>query len=328
MPIGLAWHTIVLFVGLVALAPTRLGDLSAHPQPVADYAEAIARIASRQDAEAELVATGGRSILLAHGGRTARAVVLFHGLTDSPLQFLPFAERLFQGGDNVYVPRLPHHGELAGNVAAMARLTAKELRDLADGAVDVARGLGDTVVVAGLSAGGTIAAWIGQNRPDVQRVVLIAPALEVTHVPPMLHGAVLRLALRVPNVSRAAPRDSTAPDREPGWATHAVAQTLKLGIAVRDAADARTPEAREMSFLLNANDHTVAAGATLELARRWLRGGRSVRVYELPDSLRLPHDVIDPRHPGGNPDVVYPVLAALVGGAAPPTWVAELLSRK
>ena len=33
------------------------------------------------------------------------------------------------------------------------------------------------VYVAGLSAGGTLSAWIAQNRTEVPRAVLIAPAL-------------------------------------------------------------------------------------------------------------------------------------------------------
>jgi len=318
MPIGVSWHAVVLLFGLLAFAPTRLGDLSSHPDPVATYAAAIERIATVQRAEDSVVAAGGGSILLSHGHATPRVVVLFHGLTDSPTQFLPFAQQLYAEGANVYVPRLPHHAERAGNVAAMKRLTAQELRDVGDASTDAARGLGDTV----------IAAWIGQYRPEVRRVVLVAPALEVTHVPSMLHGAVLRIALRVPNVTRASPHDSAAPDREPGWATHAVAQTLKLGVAVRNAAGDRAPQAREMSFLLNAHDHTVAAGASLDLAREWRRHGDAVvRVFELPDSLELPHDVVDPRHPGSNPRMVFPVLDALVSGKTPVSWVTELPTR-
>jgi alpha-beta hydrolase superfamily lysophospholipase len=322
MPFGLAWHTVILFFGLAAFTPTRLGDLLAHPAPIRDYAAAVARVNELQMSEDSIVAPGGASILLTHGYRTPRVVVLFHGLTDSPLQYAPLAQRLFEEGDNVFVPRLPHHAERAGNVKSLSRLTAQELRDLGDLSVDVARGLGDTIIVSGLSAGGTLAAWVGQYRGDVQRVVLVAPALGVTHVPSLLHGAVLRLALRVPNVTRASPRDSTEPDREPGWATHAVAQTLKLGVAVRDAAARHPAAVHELTVLLNAHDHTIANGAAVDLANRWQRHGALTSVYMLPDSLLLPHDVIDPRHPGSNVGAVYPVVDALLAGKRPPAYAA------
>jgi uncharacterized protein YjiS (DUF1127 family) len=298
MPIGIAWHTVVLFFGLVAFTPTRLGDLRAHPMPIADFAAAVARVAAIQAHEDSIVAPGGGSIFLSHGHRTPRVVVLFHGL--------------------------PHHAEKTGNVAALGSLTAEELRDLGDRSVDVANGLGDTVIVSGLSAGGTIAAWVGQYRGDVHRVVLVAPALEVTHVPSLLHGAVLRIALRVPNVTRASPRDSTEPDRAPGWATRAVAQTLKLGVAVRKSAAEDAAAVKEVSVLLNAHDHTIANGAAIDLARAWHRRGTLTQIYELPDSLRLPHDVIDPRHPGSNVGAVYPVLDAMIAGIRPSALVTEM----
>ncbi|NJP05385.1 MAG: alpha/beta hydrolase [Chloroflexaceae bacterium] len=43
--------------------------------------------------------------------------------------------------------------------------------------VDIARGLGRHVTIAGISVGGTIAGWAAQFRADVDCAVLIAPAL-------------------------------------------------------------------------------------------------------------------------------------------------------
>src|SRR4051812_49672036 len=192
MPIGIAWHTVVLFFGLVAFAPTRLGDLNAHPMPIADYTAAITRIAAIQSHEDSIVAAGGGSILLSHGHRTARVVVLFHGLTDSPLQYFPFAQRLFEQGDNVFVPRLPHHAEKTGNVATLGSLTAEELRDLGDRSVDLADGGGDTRLVSGLSAGGAIAGGGGQYRAGGPPGGLGGPALAGPHRPARLPRAGLR----------------------------------------------------------------------------------------------------------------------------------------
>ena len=39
---------------------------------------------------------------------------------------------------------------------------------------------------------------------------------------------------------------------------------------------------------------------------------------------RLPHDIIDPRHPGSNTQAVYPVLDGLIAGVQPPSWVLEV----
>src|SRR5215469_4042294 len=121
-----------------------------------------------------------RSILLTHGVRTERAVVFFHGLTNCPQQFRELGQIFFDMGDNVLILRLPRHGMADRKVENLSPLKAEELRDCADTSVDIACGLGQKVYVAGLSAGGTLAAWIAQNRSEVARVLLIAPALGLT----------------------------------------------------------------------------------------------------------------------------------------------------
>jgi hypothetical protein len=65
-------------------------------------------------------------------------------------------------------------------VENLSPLKAEELRDCADTSVDIMCGLGREVYVAGLSAGGTLTAWIAQNRGEVTRTILIAPALGLT----------------------------------------------------------------------------------------------------------------------------------------------------
>ena len=118
-----------------------------------------------------------RSILLTHGLRTERAVVFFHGYTNCPQQFSELGKIFYDMGYNVLIPRLPRHGLADRKVENLSPLKAEELRDCADISVDIACGLGQKVYVAGLSAGGTLSAWIAQNRSEVTRAVLIAPAL-------------------------------------------------------------------------------------------------------------------------------------------------------
>ena len=76
--------------------------------------------------------------------------------------------------------RLPRHGLADRRVENLTPLKAEELRDCADTGVDIGCGLGEKVYVAGLSAGGTMAAWVAQNRGEVARMLLIAPALGLT----------------------------------------------------------------------------------------------------------------------------------------------------
>jgi len=140
-------------------------------------------------------------------------------------------------------------------------------------------------------------------------------------VPSMLERPLVNLGAHVPNVTRRAASDTARPDRDPGFATHGLAAVLRLGMVVRRDAERAAPSSVEMLFLVNANDHTVKTAPVLDLARLWNRRSVPVSVYEFPDSLGLPHNVVDPIQRKGNAEAVYPTLEALVHGEAPPRWV-------
>jgi esterase/lipase len=308
---------LALAVGLAATIPLRSGDLRSHPVPATDYRAAISLVERRQAADDRVVAPGGRTILLTHGMRAPRVDVLLHGFTDSPTQFAELADSLYQRGDNVYVPRLPHHAERSGDARALAGMTAVQLRQTADSAADVASALGDTVVVVGLSVGGTMAAWMGQHRAEVRRVVMIAPAFEAGRVPSRLEGLLINLTERLPNVTRRSAPDTARPDRNPGFATHALAEVLRLGKAVEKNADRAAPKAAEFAFMLNESDRTVSTSGSLKVAKEWDTRGARVSVYVFPASLGMPHNVLDGREPGGRPALVLPEVIALTEGQSP-----------
>jgi alpha-beta hydrolase superfamily lysophospholipase len=97
------------------------------------------------------------------------------------------------------------HGMTNRSVDLLGRLTAHELRDFADDDVDIAQGLGDEVVTSGLSMGGVLALWTAPFRPDVDRVVAIAPAISIPPVPSLVATAFNNLFSRVPNLSLPSP---------------------------------------------------------------------------------------------------------------------------
>src|SRR6185503_12411859 len=166
-----------------------------------------------------------------------------------------------------------------GDPRALAGLTAVELRRTADSAIDIAAALGDTVVVMGLSVGGTMAGWIGQHRREVRRAVLVAPAFEAGRVPSRLERYLINLTERLPNVTRRAAPDSARPDRNPGFATHALAEVLRLGKSVEKSADREPPKAAEFAFMLNDLDRTVSSAGSLKVAKEWEAHGARVSVY-------------------------------------------------
>jgi esterase/lipase len=304
-------------LALAAAIPVSTDDLAPDPHRSIGFDSALAMFVRRSSWEQGRVVSEGRSILLEHGKRSAVAILLLHGYTNSPAQFDSLGRMLYRDGANVYIPRLPRHAEVNGGVTSLARLTADDLRAAADSAMDIASALGDTVVVVGLSAGGTMATWIAQFRGDASRVIIIAPLLALARIPSVLDAPFLNLAVRLPDFSRSSEPDSEQPDRAAGWNTRAIGQMLRLGVAARRSAERVAPASRRIDILLNANDHTISTAPVLALARSWKNRGADVRVYRLAASLKLPHDVIDPRQRIRRPDVMYPTLIALVNGRAP-----------
>ena len=312
------------FVLVLAIAwlvnPLSPRALSSHPAPASDYDAALRLIDSLRATDSRAIAADCGTRLLTHGARTARAVVLFHGLTNCPAQWDSIAHLLYAQGANVLIPRLPRHGYADKMTAELARLDAGELRDLTDRAIDAAAGLGDSVTVAGLSTGGCMAAWAGQFRRDVDRAVIIAPMFGYARAPGPLFARVLTRAAGVlPNLFvwwDSEKREHVGGPRHvyPRFGTRSIAATMRLGWDVTADAPRHPPAARSLVMITVGGDPAADNTASATLVRNWQAIGSSeVTSYEFPATLHLNHDVVDPEQVGGNPAITYPVLLKYLG---------------
>ncbi|MFQ5425729.1 MAG: alpha/beta hydrolase, partial [Gaiellales bacterium] len=313
--LGVVIAALVLALVVSSLVPASTRGLDSRPNPVMDYEQAAGEIERLIAEDERLIRPECRSTLLTHGEKTQQAVVCFHGLTDSPAQFSALGARLFDAGANVLAPRLPFHGVEGDGIAALRGLDATAYRDYADKTVDLARGLGENIDVIGLSAGGVVAAWIGQNRNDVRRSIAVAPALGIAAGPSFASTLVENLFTKVRKLKLG--RGTSIDVVYSGIPMSALAETLRLGTAVIAAARTTPPEAEELVMVLNANDEMVDGSRAAELARRWQGHGREVVTYEFGAGLRVPHDAVDPADPEAKTSITYPVLLDLLAGRAP-----------
>jgi carboxylesterase len=98
-------------------------------------------------------------------------VLVLHGYTGNPGTMRPVADALVEAGFSVEVPRLPGHGT---HVDDMLDTTFEDWSTHVEG---VYRDLADrcrSVVVFGLSMGGTLAAWLAARHPVAGAVLLNA----------------------------------------------------------------------------------------------------------------------------------------------------------
>jgi pimeloyl-ACP methyl ester carboxylesterase len=307
-----------LAVGIGAgLVTKRATDaLGSRPNPAASYAEARERFAGLLTAEAPGLNPDCHSILLAHDPPAERVIVLFHGMSNCPCQFRRLGEMLHAQGHTVFIPLLPRHGLADPHTDALRYLRAEDLRDYADASVDLARGLGREIVVAGLSAGGTVAAWIAQHRPDVARAILIAPSMGVGGRSRRVLSAVTMLAfLWLPNVQT----DRIVPFKDPpdhcylGFSTRALGEVLRLAVAVARSASARKPAVQSVAITTNRNDAAVNDLLTWQLVNLWRAHGlERLEAYEFSKEIGVEHDLVDPDQPYQHVDAVYPVLLDLI----------------
>ncbi len=284
------------------------------PQPATTYTEALDQFAQLKALDGADVNGICHSQLLSHGQTTDRALVLIHGMTNCPRQFAQLAPLFFERGYNVLMPRQPRNGLADVDTTALADLTMDEMTDFCHQSVDIARGLGRHVTVAGISAGGTLAAWIGQFRGDVDAAVPIAPLFGLLRNMPVLNTtanfAIMRLLSLAPNIMTQTIRPFTEgpPQSYRGFSSRGLATTMRLGERIYRAAGNEAPKARSILMILNPVDPAVNNELSLDTVRRWNQHGENAYVYTFPTEPKLIHDIIDPEQVDQHVDFTYPIL--------------------
>jgi pimeloyl-ACP methyl ester carboxylesterase len=300
-------------VSIKAFDALKLDNLHSVPRPVKSYAEAMQRLTTLQARDGGDVHPDGKTLLLTHGGPVERVVIWFHGYTASPRQFAQLGQMCFERGYNVLIPRLPRHGLKERMTAETAHLTAEELGRAADEAVDIACGLGQKVVVGGLSMGGVMAGWAAQQRSEIDLALLMAPAFGVRVVPACLTRLAAGLGRRLPNVFQwwdPRTRDASLkpPVSYPRYSLGGLAEMIRLGFSVQEMERRSQPVARRIYVITNANDMAVNHDLIEQVAAMWRVHGAEIRTYCFSAGLKLDHDFIDPAQPRQRVEVSYPVI--------------------
>lgn len=316
------WRALLL-LALVALSllvitgllPRRV-DLASRADPAGGYEAALARWRRILAAEQGRVKPGNGSRLLTHGARTPRVYVLVHGITNSPRQWLELGWLLHRLGHNVLILRMPYHGLRRHSVDALKRLTAPELRAYADRALDIAAGLGDELVVAGISGGAVVAAWMAQQRADVRRALLLAPFFGLHAVPAAANTWFMNAFSRLPNINLQNPRELPRAWAYRGESSRGAVAFLLMGQwLVDEARQGRRPTA-EINVLTTAADRVASNGATQRLLALWQQNGAEVQAFQFGPRLGIPHNTVDPSADPLKKEQVYARMLQLLGEPA------------
>ena len=143
---------LIVMIGLLMLPADDPSLSASHPNPAADYAEAVQRVERLRAAEVGFN-PDCHTILLTHGAKTAKAIVFLDGYGSCPASFKELAAQFYDRGYNVLRAPLPHNGLADRMTTEQEKMRAEDLVRYTDAVVDIGRGLGDHLTLVGISAG-------------------------------------------------------------------------------------------------------------------------------------------------------------------------------
>ena len=119
------------------------------------------------------VTVPGAEAFVHDGGPIGTLVI--HGFTGNPVTMRPLADAFVGAGFTVSMPRLPGHGTTLEDMATTGwdDWSGEVERAYAELASKT-----EKVVVAGLSMGGTLTAWLAARHPEIAGIILINAAVK------------------------------------------------------------------------------------------------------------------------------------------------------
>lgn len=320
---GIILTLILMFIATyLMVAPVPLTQYKINSFEKLDYSSAkkgFEEISAKDDSK---INEKCRSKFMDQGKKTAKVIVLFHGFTNCPAQYEELAKKFFTQGYNVFIPRLPYHGYSDRITNDVSNLRPADLIALTEESMKIASGLGDEVIVGGISGGGVMAAWAGYHYDFVNKAVLMAPLFLAYDLPEYALGPLVRGKDFIPFDSYKWWDDKTKEKIEgpqyayPRFSFKASFQFLELSFYLKNKIEssAELPNKNlEIIHIKTANDKAVNNGFNDKLVENWSKKlNREALTYEFPDFYNFNHDFIDPNQSTAKPEIAYPKVFELV----------------
>lgn len=115
----------------------------------------------------------GAEPMSAEGGSTG--VLVLHGFTGNPQSMRPLAQAFVDAGYSVEQPLLSGHGTV---VEDMLDTTWEDWSADAEAAYQSLASRTESVVVAGLSMGGSLTLWLATKHPEIAGIICVNPATQ------------------------------------------------------------------------------------------------------------------------------------------------------
>jgi carboxylesterase len=195
------------------------------------------------------------------GERAGHGVLVLHGFTGCPQSMRPLAEAFAAAGFAIEMPLLPGHGT---TVDDMITTSWADWSAAAEAAYEGLATRCDKVVVAGLSMGGTLTAWLASRHPEIAGIVCVNPAVRVPdEMVTLLRDTLASGVDRFPSIGG----DVADPDvTETAYDAAPLAPLLSLAEAAAALRDDLGKVACPVLLMTSPQDHVVQPSDSDELA--------------------------------------------------------------
>jgi esterase/lipase len=271
-----------------------------------DWQVSLDSVATLMSKDGDEIAVPCKSQFLSHGARTATVHVLLHGYTNAPAQFREIAHAHFDQGANVLVPRIPYHGYLDPDAHQLGNMTPAVLEAFCDEVAEEAAGLGERLIVTGLSLGGLLAGYLGKMRDEVAEARLVAPFIQPKAVPGWVDGPFDAATRALPDLyswwnPKLHEKEVAGTWATPKFSLKAIGAQITFRRQLEHISPARTTKLDRVLLVVNDNDIAVRNDRAYDFVAQQLEPlALEVESIELKKSLGFTHDVFEPN--GDNRD--------------------------
>ncbi len=285
------WAIISLVILALAIAaviyfwPTKKSEFQSANIIRQDYTASMSSIEKQiQDEQKDSsLRQECRSFSRTHGQKTAKAVLLIHGVSGCTGDMSDIAEVFYNQGYNVYAPRVAKHGDIGNKLHST--ITFDDMANFMSTSASQVSGLGDEIGVIGHSGGGNMATWLAQHSDGLfSRVLLIAPFYEPS--------AKQAPKWQIPFL-RTLYGNNILPDRfsEYGLSYRALAKYVIIKENYKS--DLNAPGLKHVGVVVADGDHDIDQTLAHNIPKKLADNNNTTWRYEaFPESTGITHDMI------------------------------------
>jgi hypothetical protein len=290
--------------------------------PAQTYQEALVKLKNLQSLDSSEINPSCHTKALLHDEKVAKVIILYHGFTNCPAQFDVLSQDLYSKGYNVLIPRTRYHGYNDRLTEDPGKLTDIDLIDQVQQSVDIATGLGNSIVSFGLSGGGIMAAFGGYFRTEVDTIFLASPLFLPKQIDIRFANGFFNTIDAIPNYflwwDDVQKEKVAGPNYAyPRFSSKGLLAYERVAYSIINGQPADLQKSvqsdKQIILLTTQNDNAINNEFVTDSVNLMTKNlGATLTSYRFPKSKNVIHDFIDPNQTEAKTEIAYPKILDLL----------------